>query len=730
MLGLNITQCIVSNTTLYSSSIGANIDIGDIDPSFIFKEIDKYFDYEISKQINEQIIEDSEQKIEEFFTCIKQLPFILSLQAGLNNINYILPIINRFLPQRLKVICNKINVTFTSALNNLYNIEKRIHNKNLKKIKIIEYQKLLKMFMDNGLIMNLQMDKKNAYLCNKYNEEMEKIDNKLKSARDKLKQEQAKFKSLDVFFERWIIQPKPEEINIFPLYKKTLVNIQKITNLSAYFSTIKDSVSDLRPFLKSFPKGGDTHSHLTGAINRDYLTLAKSKGLRFTLKFDEGKHHIKFYGKDEVNVAESRPAEEIKDLEQIFIKATTLIKGDHFFDTFSNFESIDSFLELSDYLFPLLERAYNSNVLYLEVSKGFESHFEKWDNQKLVDAYKHDFPTNQAFENNEYLDKLEDKFNMLKEGLQEEKKHYINYIAQADNVPLPEFFKKKGFKNSVFSFNNPVVIRINGDVSRVTDLFQFFADLTLSFLMVQEELVTKKNKACMLGVVISGEEFLGESLENLTAQLKMLNFLKKKPEFFDVCCSIHAGELSWKNAEEEAMGSAINQVFEYAKPDRIGHGACITHDEKFNEILQKLCCVEICPTSNKTILNVKRDAHPFELYLNNKVPVTLNTDDAGVLRTSLTEEFIIAIKWHSDIDYLTLKNLARNQLRYSFLKGDQIYEINSPYQYQLRDCFINLNEEAKAILARSPKAVLQYRLEKSFLEFEKKYASKNLDLQK
>lgn len=501
--------------------------------------------------------------------------------------------------------------------------------------------------------------------------------------------------------------------------QKSLSSENKL-NISLYFEELKklNLKKNLYAFLKLFPKGGDTHSHLTGAIKvNDYLILAQQKNLFFSLNYDKDMTpHFHFYKNG--NASKTRPASElIKNyfLNEIFTKAATVGKGNNFFETFSNFESIDPYLSLSDYLFPLLKRACNSNILYLEVSKGFEVNFNNW-NKENSEKYFKNFPDVNAFNGQNYEKKLNKKFNFLSKALQNEKKLYIKYIDQFADSEIPDFLKIKSFNKPFFSLDNPVVIRINGDVNRESSLPQFFADLTLSYLMVQYELDTYGTMARMLGVVISGREFTQPSVLNLKAQLKMLNFLKSK--FPAVQCSIHAGEMSEVNSEINVMTSALSRVLKYAEPQRIGHGTCIKHDKNLKKILSKIKCVEICPTSSQAILKIKKEAHPFKLLMQHNVPVTINTDDAGVLCTSLTKEFIKAIKWHSDLDYKALVNLARNQIRYSFLQGEEIFENLSPYQYHLRPCFEKFDNEAKEILARSPKATLQYRLEMSFSKFE------------
>jgi len=80
--------------------------------------------------------------------------------------------------------------------------------------------------------------------------------------------------------------------------------------------------------------------------------------------------------------------------------------------------------------------------------------------------------------------------------------------------------------------------------------------------------------------------------------------------------------------------------------------------------------VEISLTSNDLILGVRGKDHPLPAYLAAGVPVVLSTDDAGVSRIDLTNEYFRAARDYA-LGYRELKTIARNALRYSFLDAEQ-----------------------------------------------------------
>ena len=83
--------------------------------------------------------------------------------------------------------------------------------------------------------------------------------------------------------------------------------------------------------------------------------------------------------------------------------------------------------------------------------------------------------------------------------------------------------------------------------------------------------------------------------------------------------------------------------------------------------------VEVCLTSNQAILGTESEAHPLSAYLAAGVPVTLATDDEGILRTDLSAEYLRAAQVQR-LDYRQLKAIARNGLEKSFLPGPSLWE--------------------------------------------------------
>src|SRR5262249_28579305 len=117
----------------------------------------------------------------------------------------------------------------------------------------------------------------------------------------------------------------------------------------------------------------------------------------------------------------------------------------------------------------------------------------------------------------------------------------------------------------------------------------------------------------------------------------------------------------------------IRQAIEIAGARRIGHGVSVAFERDAEGLLAEMrarpVVVEISLTSNDLILGARGKEPPLPAYLAAGVPVVLSTDDAGVSRIDLTNEYFRAARDYG-LSYRELKAIARNALRYSFLDAE------------------------------------------------------------
>jgi hypothetical protein len=140
---------------------------------------------------------------------------------------------------------------------------------------------------------------------------------------------------------------------------------------------------------------------------------------------------------------------------------------------------------------------------------------------------------------------------------------------------------------------------------------------------------------------------------------------------------------------------------------------------------QKKILVEVCLTSNDVILNVTGIHHPLPIYLKFGVPVALATDDPGVSRGDITQEFERAAETYQ-LKYQELKKFARASLAFSFLPGESMWKdpasgVRAPACSGDAPAAAQPSAGCSRLLAGSEKAQQEWALEKAFTQFESKF---------
>jgi adenosine deaminase len=214
------------------------------------------------------------------------------------------------------------------------------------------------------------------------------------------------------------------------------------------------------------------------------------------------------------------------------------------------------------------------------------------------------------------------------------------------------------------------------------------------------------------------------SMHDFDAQMQMFAYFQK--QYPKVHLSTHAGELVPGLVPPEGLRRHIRDSVMTAGAERIGHGVDVAYEDDAAGLLQTMAArgvaVEICLTSNDVILGVSGKAHPLHLYLRAGVPVALATDDPGVSRDDMTNQYMRAVE-DQGLDFPTLKRLARNSLEYSFAEGASLWASRGKY-----DAFANAcagetittqpSKRCAAFLDANTKARIEWRLERRLREFE------------
>ncbi|WP_051357026.1 adenosine deaminase family protein [Azorhizobium doebereinerae] len=175
--------------------------------------------------------------------------------------------------------------------------------------------------------------------------------------------------------------------------------------------------------------------------------------------------------------------------------------------------------------------------------------------------------------------------------------------------------------------------------------------------------------------IVAGLNYVGPedyriSLRDYRMHMGWIGFLAGR----DVPVALHAGELWLGLVPPPDLDFHIREAVEVAGARRIGHGTAIGFERDMDGLLAEMrrrdVAVEIALTSSDVILGVRGKEHPITTYLSAGVPVTLATDDAGVSRIDLSNEYFRAARDYG-LDYATLKTLARAALAHAFLSLDE-----------------------------------------------------------
>lgn len=461
----------------------------------------------------------------------------------------------------------------------------------------------------------------------------------------------------------------------------------------------------LYAFLLQMPKGGDLHNHITGAAYAEnYIRWAAADGLCVELA-----SHTLVGPPCKQGQVEAKSALTNPHLYGELIDAWSMrhFNGpnsghDHFFDAFPKFNAVTN-AHMGDMMAELAVRNQESNLQYLELMTMPDK------SEAIGFGSKFTFDTN--------LSAMRQK--MLSGGLPQ-------LVADArKNLDMWDAQKNAALHCDDTNPNTvhpgcSVTIRHDYAVLRAFAPEQVFAQLLLAFELANAD-------PRVVGVnMVQPEDWL-VPMRDYTLHMKMISYLHEI--YPKVHISLHAGEIVPGLVPPEGLRYHIREAVELGHAERIGHGVDVMYEEEPQHLLAMMArrnvMVEICLTSNDVILGVRGKEHPLRMYLKAGVPVALATDDEGVSRSEITREYQKAVE-EQGLDYPLLKNMARNSLEHAFLSGGSLWADARRFSV-VKECAAdrpgehNTSAGCKAYLKANERAHEQWKLEKSFVEFEANY---------
>ncbi len=436
-----------------------------------------------------------------------------------------------------------------------------------------------------------------------------------------------------------------------------------------YFDEIKNDESLLNQFFMYMPKGGDLHNHLTGSIYAEtYFDLAVKD--RLWLDVDAGKLYptqesaLKSAVVNPIqldssmhNLSKIRGALLEKWSVRNYDVSEPLMKASNrFFNAFDLFLA-PAFSHMVELLHELKYRAFCENIQYLEImAMSPRIGMSEIDHIFGKGSYSRDnlilqkVALGDEAESNAALQSIFDKWE--KNAFME--KMVKQYVCLMDSIDL---------NSSLEDCPDPPVCLYQSYAVRNADPLRVFAQLYLSFKACVDPSNTR-----FVGVNIISPENGVISMKYYQLHMRMFRFLRDKISS-NVKLSIHAGELTVGLVKPEELGSHIREAVEIAGADRIGHGADIVFEREsvslIDEMRRQQIAVEINISSNEAVLGLKKNNHPFPIYYRAGVPLVISTDDAGVLRTNLAEQYTL-LELRYKLSYYVIKKLVRSTIVYSF----------------------------------------------------------------
>ncbi|MCK9440923.1 MAG: hypothetical protein M0Q13_05835 [Methanothrix sp.] len=475
-----------------------------------------------------------------------------------------------------------------------------------------------------------------------------------------------------------------------------------VEQVARQFDALRQNPEELRAFFLAMPKGGDIHNHLTGAVYAEYL-IDQASAEDYCINLDNYTISPNYCGSNN-----SQPVKDAYSNSKLYgqiidawsMRDSELLdesKRDHFFNTFGTFGGATS--NTSALLADLRSSAFLENVAYLEIMTGAGS------------------AAANLGRNVGWNDNLSIFYNRLIDyGLNSIAQNLSDYINDTDSGSL-RILKNRGDPGS------NVTVRYLLTATRTMPKERVFGQLAAAFDVANRS-------SLVVGVNLLSPEDNWNARVNYSLQMRMVGFLHGI--YPNVNIALHAGELNLGLVPTDDLRFHIKEAVEVGRASRIGHGVDIMWelncDRTLNEMVRNRVAIEIMPVSNQIILGVTGKNHPFPVYFERGVPIVLATDDAGVLRTDLSEQFVVIASEYPKIKYQDFKKFVRNSIEYSFLQGRSLWSSQGDYTKLVAECSRCCpgskapNAKCKAFLDSNEKARIEWKLEGDLAAFEKKYA--------
>ncbi|HQR33405.1 MAG TPA: adenosine deaminase [Blastocatellia bacterium] len=495
-----------------------------------------------------------------------------------------------------------------------------------------------------------------------------------------------------------------------------------------YFDSIKTQPLDVYAFLREMPKGADLHLHLSGSIYAESFIewAAKAKP---DVCVDPNTFALSFCSGNSTQIPASRALTDgvlyrkmLYAWSMLNLENSGLSGHDQFFDAFAKFGPASDTARFADMVAEVAKRSATERVSYLEIMLTPDNGKSREAGRALIWKSDEELAALSTAELNAYFAQKRDA--LLAGGIVQPISSGTTSAIQETKAVMDKLETQlrdllRCADPSKASPACQLQIRYVYQVARSLAPREAFAQMVGAM-----EIMKAEPRVVALNMVQA--EDTRASMNNFPLQMKMLDYLNTVTEYKTGNVTLHAGELAPGLVPPEGLRFHIRDSVQLGHAKRIGHGVDVMYEDKPYELLKEMAAknvlVEVCLTSNDGILGVRGKEHPLSAYLKAGVPVALATDDLGISRSEMTQEYAKAVKDHG-LDYRQLKRMARNSLEYSFVGGASFWKDSQRFvpvavcQSSLQSA--NPSAACQSYLGSNARAKLQFELEQAFIQFEK-----------
>lgn len=226
----------------------------------------------------------------------------------------------------------------------------------------------------------------------------------------------------------------------------------------------------------------------------------------------------------------------------------------------------------------------------------------------------------------------------------------LDYCKQDNLVYLelrgsPQKYRPENPQGWLLNFYQQLISHLPDDKIQIRFIWILDRRSTVELLARQVKQAVATHQHPQLNHFLVGLDLAGDESQNQPEQLA--------PHFLPAFASclpltIHAGE--GQPAEN------IWQATYHLHADRVGHGLTLAnHSALLTRFRNKKICLELCPTSNLEVIGYQPPEdhpaaadgqnlphYPVAALWGSGIAITLNTDNPGISRTSLTQEYLLA----------------------------------------------------------------------------------------